>query len=597
MNSINSDIRFPSRSNRAVVALVGVAVVAFAIAFAVSFLPFVASAHTATFVGVSGTSTTTAPGASIPVSVSVNLDSGDSVKGILWWFDSNSNPTDTAVPQGASCANVPNFTNTTDHHVSDATDSAFSVTAPSTNGNYTFYYAITDSSHCNGNVGSVQSDPVLTVVVQTPQPAPAACSTGPTSVTSVVDVQQQITNDPDSGFHGNWALDTFTRHIQIWKDAGAANAYCAQSTDSGHFVTTGPNSPGNSGGPDLPLNAGITGTMVGGSGVVVVTGAFSDSGTWGTSGTITSPDCSVAGACDGLTGKWMSNYFPGGTFSYPNWSWTYTADCSTHGAWTNSNTSIGDILAGADCSVVTAKSQSVATLENTAVTITLAGTDSVSANTLVFATSSNPTSGTLATTSSGAVFAYTPNTGFTGNDSFTFTAGDGMATSTGTVTIAVNAPASGGGNGGSAPAATTQDFGGGGTVVGLIGSVNTNPTGSSSNGGQVLGASTDLPASCSIYLSGYFKKGSTDTAGIKKLQAFLNQNLGLSIPVTGVFGPMTEAAVEQFQTKYSDDILKPWFTQGLSKDMQPSGYVYKTTLRMINLLQCSSLAIPQPQLP
>jgi len=210
---------------------------------------------------------------------------------------------------------------------------------------------------------------------------------------------------------------------------------------------------------------------------------------------------------------------------------------------------------------------------------------------LMFATSSNPTNGVLTTTSDATVFAYTPTTNFTGGDSFTFTAGDGTATSTGTVTITVNAPQSGGGNGGSNN--TNTNNGGGGTVVGLIGTVNTNPTGN----GQVLGASTDLPASCSIYLGGYLKKGSTDSAAIKKLQAFLNSNLGLSIPVTGVFGPMTQDAVEKFQTKYSDDILKPWFSQGLSKDMQPSGYVYKTTLRMINLLSCSSLSIPQPQLP
>ncbi|HVV39084.1 MAG TPA: Ig-like domain-containing protein [Candidatus Paceibacterota bacterium] len=153
-----------------------------------------------------------------------------------------------------------------------------------------------------------------------------------------------------------------------------------------------------------------------------------------------------------------------------------------------------------------------------------------------------------------------------------------------------------GNGGGSSNTNTGNGGGGGGTVVGLIGSVNTNPTGNTS-GGQVLGASTDLPAGCSIYFDGYVKKGSTNTELIKKLQTFLNSNLGLSIPITGVFGQMTLDAVNKFQVKYADEILKPWFDKGLSKDMNPSGYVYKTTARMINLLSCSSLEIPVPQLP
>lgn len=145
--------------------------------------------------------------------------------------------------------------------------------------------------------------------------------------------------------------------------------------------------------------------------------------------------------------------------------------------------------------------------------------------------------------------------------------------------------------------------GGGGAVVSgpfSIGFVNTNPTsGGTQVGGQVLGTSTeatDLPASCSAYLTAYLKKGNSGDE-VKKLQSFLNQNLGLAIPVTGYFGPLTFNGVKSFQAKYADDILKPWFEKGLSQDMNPSGYAYKMTLYKINLLQCATLEVPAPQLP
>ena len=141
----------------------------------------------------------------------------------------------------------------------------------------------------------------------------------------------------------------------------------------------------------------------------------------------------------------------------------------------------------------------------------------------------------------------------------------------------------GGGNGGGGGAVVSGPF--------SIGFVNTN-----TGNGQVLGASTELPNGCSAYLSGYLKKGMSN-AEVKKLQTFLNQNLGLTLPVTGVFGPLTFDAVKAFQVKYADDILKPWFEKGLSKDMNASGYAYKMTIHKINLLQCATLNAPAPQLP
>jgi uncharacterized repeat protein (TIGR01451 family) len=111
--------------------------------------------------------------------------------------------------------------------------------------------------------------------------------------------------------------------------------------------------------------------------------------------------------------------------------------------------------------------------------------------------------------------------------------------------------------------------------------------------GQVLGAST----SCGIYLDSYIKLGAKNNpAEVKKLQMFLNQDLGINLPITGFYGPLTYSAVNQFQVKYRASVLAPWVQYGLSNDMNPTGYVYKTTQREINLLECPPLDLPMPVL-
>ncbi len=138
----------------------------------------------------------------------------------------------------------------------------------------------------------------------------------------------------------------------------------------------------------------------------------------------------------------------------------------------------------------------------------------------------------------------------------------------------------------------------------------------SGGGGTVLGVSTTTPTSteptpppaepqapaaanvCEPYLNTYLRFGAdNDPEAVKNLQGFLNKELGLDIPLTGVFGQMTLEAVKQFQLKYKDDILAPWLPFGLASDNEATGYVYKTTLRKINLLNCSTLDSAMPQLP
>ena len=85
------------------------------------------------------------------------------------------------------------------------------------------------------------------------------------------------------------------------------------------------------------------------------------------------------------------------------------------------------------------------------------------------------------------------------------------------------------------------------------------------------------------------KKGKVNNkAEVLRLQAFLNKNLNLKLKVDGVFGSQTEAAVKKFQLKYKDSTLTPW---GLKL---PTGYVFKTTQRQLNLLVCPANDIPMP---
>ncbi len=116
----------------------------------------------------------------------------------------------------------------------------------------------------------------------------------------------------------------------------------------------------------------------------------------------------------------------------------------------------------------------------------------------------------------------------------------------------------------------------------------------------VLGASTGPNGemlSCAPYLVTFMRAGQTNNVEeVKKLQTFLNEFNGAKLPVTGFFGPMTHTAVKNLQAKYSNDILKPWDTAGLSTNLQPTGYAYKMTQWFVNTHKCPSSNIPAPVL-
>ena len=123
--------------------------------------------------------------------------------------------------------------------------------------------------------------------------------------------------------------------------------------------------------------------------------------------------------------------------------------------------------------------------------------------------------------------------------------------------------------------------------------------GASTSTEQVLGASTSTPEttategpSCdsNLLITTYMRRNkANDSEDVKRLQNFLNTEMGSGLPVSGIFGLATEKAVKAFQVKYTEDILTPW---GIT---QPTGYVFKLTKWKINALICASLNVPKPE--
>ncbi len=120
----------------------------------------------------------------------------------------------------------------------------------------------------------------------------------------------------------------------------------------------------------------------------------------------------------------------------------------------------------------------------------------------------------------------------------------------------------GGGGGGYVPPITT-------TVASILPPVQT-------TNGQILGA--ECSALITKNLSYHSSKN--DVAEVKKLQAFLNTEMGTKLPTTGFYGTMTLAAVKNFQNKYKADILTP------VKLTKPNGNVFTFTRTKINAINC-----------
>jgi len=139
----------------------------------------------------------------------------------------------------------------------------------------------------------------------------------------VINVEQKIINDADSGEAGNyWAFDTIERKIKVWKVSDGK--YCATVYYEGKFAAVaGQRSPGNTG----VLTGKEKGEFKGGY-KAEITGSLLATPALRTKGNIGKTDykCDLNGNCPGAF-DWSTKYFntsaAGFTFNMPWWGWTY----------------------------------------------------------------------------------------------------------------------------------------------------------------------------------------------------------------------------------------------------------------------------------
>ncbi|MGH3382340.1 MAG: hypothetical protein ACRDP6_47190 [Actinoallomurus sp.] len=160
----------------------------------------------------------------------------------------------------------------------------------------------------------------------------------------------------DSGHHGNWATDTFTRTTQIVRQHAANTSHCggakncwfytATIQDKGTFKTTaGANSPGQ--GDATAINGVVNGDFEGGS-------------LYEFYSSVDHPTA-VPATEDGShsSSTWMNLMFPNDAvynLDQPDWAWSYTAtDPAICEAWTNAKSNESGNITGVNhCPAATA---------------------------------------------------------------------------------------------------------------------------------------------------------------------------------------------------------------------------------------------------
>jgi len=99
---------------------------------------------------------------------------------------------------------------------------------------------------------------------------------------------------------------------------------------------------------------------------------------------------------------------------------------------------------------------------------------------------------------------------------------------------------------------------------------------------QTVTSTEEITISCDSYLDSFIRLGSANVrADVVRLQEFLNEYEGESLPVDGVYSSEDVAAVNRFQEKYRAQVLSPFGIEN------PTGYVFRSTRAQINSLQCA----------
>ena len=145
----------------------------------------------------------------------------------------------------------------------------------------------------------------------------------------MVNVTYRLTNDFDSGVHGNaWANDSINRHVQIFA-VGSGN-FCAAINDTGTFTTFAGDSPSGTG----TVTAGIKGVINGGYVTTVFAGTLNPAPAYATRGNLGSFDlqCTDASTCPGARPSFLS--YVTGAWDFADWGWSYHT--ARNGDWINS---------------------------------------------------------------------------------------------------------------------------------------------------------------------------------------------------------------------------------------------------------------------
>ena len=247
-------------------------------------------------------------------------------------------------------------------------------------------------------------------------PYTLAITTGPSSGAATVNGDGTITYTPEETTSGNVAFSYTLTDVDGDFDsaqvtvtvAAAANAIPVAGSPS---VT-------------MPQNTSVAITLL---------GSDTDTGDQLTYLLATGPSHGALGLISGSS----VTYTPATDYSGSD-SFTYTV---SDGADTSAPGTARITVEAPINTLPVADSFSVTTPQNTAVTIILQGSDGNTGDQLTYSLATGPSHGALGVIS-GASVAYTPASGYSGSDSFTYTVSDGKGVSTpGTVSITVEAPA------------------------------------------------------------------------------------------------------------------------------------------------------------
>ena len=201
---------------------------------------------------------------------------------------------------------------------------------------------------------------------------------------------------------------------------------------NGTIIEGGPGVPGNgqlaqwvtSGAFDTPLADNLTVSAIQNTTTDVQLSGISTPGASLTYTYNDPPHGSLSGTAPALTYTPDSGYTGADSFTYQVWN----------GSNSSADATVSITVYSANNTPLVANTLNISTNVNTAVSVTLTGSDANN-DPLTFSVVSNPTHGSLSGTPPN--LTYTPNINYTGSDSFTFLANDGLADSN-TATVSIN---------------------------------------------------------------------------------------------------------------------------------------------------------------